>query len=699
MTSPNKTKAASRLRHLLLGLGGIACVALIAYGGYVIDREIGQEGQHNALTDELASLAREVAIAARSTASGDQQAFDLLKEKSSAFEERLSRVDSVQLNEQLSLVDLNWQPVKRATQTLAEAAPRAVFVHEIESELSGNVRPMQRELSSVVELLKQRQVSSDTLVAAQKAPWLLERMSSNVNKILAGVEDNQVAADEFRTDAGDFVRIVQGLTRGDELTGIQKAANPEAIESLSKAYRLFSPISNSLDRIVGAAADLRQAAAARASIEENSIALNTSIAELQTAVNSVAAGRLYGAGNLVALFVAPALLALCLLLAMFFGQRRRESRASSGFGEINAALARLGRGDLSVEAAEDNPVTGELARALNNAAREQCGMVTRVRTPFESAVAAIDGIRNSARAQVQKGRELTRSVVESTETATEMVRTSEGIKAATGRASETSDRNSRKVAQGYELTKDMSRASAAVRESVQETSKSAKRQSELIQSVTAAAEYIQALNTKISVVAINTRIEAEKAGEYGRPFLGIAESIAELLREAEEEGRKIITEVRMLQNMSADNLSSMETTVGTVVTILGYIERLDSSLEEINAGSTAISEIISAVDQSAGQSAANALMMSNSMAQIRDRNIEISELHDSAQKGVASLQASIREAARGLGEFRVGGDSLYDSGASGGEVEDLDSFRSVARVYREEEVSDPVSEEQKRAIS
>ena len=86
----------------------------------------------------------------------------------------------------------------------------------------------------------------------------------------------------------------------------------------------------------------------------------------------------------------------------------------------------------------------------------------------------------------------------------------------TAEAARTSERNRQRVAQGYELTKDMSKASADVRESVQETSKSAKRQGELIQSVTNAAEYIQALNTKISVVAINTRIEAEKAGEHGR---------------------------------------------------------------------------------------------------------------------------------------------------------------------------------------
>lgn len=698
MTNP-LTANASRLRHLCLGLGALACIAVIGYGLNVINREVGHEGQYNALTDELAGLAREVAIAARATADGEEQAFIQLKEKSTAFEQRLGQVASPELNEQLSLVDLNWQPIKRATQALAEATPRAVFLHGIDRELAENVRPMQRELNSVVALLQRGPASSDTLVAAQKAPWLLERLSGNVGRILAGVESNQVAADEFRSDAGDFVRIVQGLTRGDELTGIQKVANPEAIELLSKAYRLFSPIANSVDRIAGSADDLRQAAAARASIDENSIALNTAIAGLHTAVNSLAAGRLYATGNLLGLFVAPALLALCLLVAMFLGQRYRDRNAATGLSHITGALSRLGQGDLTIEAEEDNPVTGEVARSLNTAARQQCNLVREVRTPFEAAVAAIDGIRNSARAQVQKGRELTRSVVESTETATEMVRTSEGIKAATARASETSDRNCRKVAQGYELTKDMSRASAAVRESVQETSKSAKRQSELIQSVTAAAEYIQALNTKISVVAINTRIEAEKAGEYGRPFLGIAESIAELLREAEEEGRKIITEVRMLQNMSADNLSSMETTVGTVVTILGYIERLDSSLEEINAGSTAISEIISAVDQSAGQSAANALLMSSSMTEIRDRNIEISDLNETAQKGVTALQASIRDAARGLGAFRVDAGAVYAPAENTGEVEDLDRFRVATQSHQEDEVAEPAEEAQKRAIS
>jgi len=355
----------------------------------------------------------------------------------------------------------------------------------------------------------------------------------------------------------------------------------------------------------------------------------------------------------MALFGAPAVLAVGLLVVMYRGQRRRVLYTEEGVAEINSALVKIAEGDLTVAVPEDNSVTQDIAREINISTKRQRELIRNIRTPFRVSVDEIGNIGQTASDQVAKGRELTRSVVESTTAATEMVRTSEEIKSSTAEAARTSERNSARVARGYELTKDMSKASADVRESVQETSKSAKRQGELIQSVTTAAEYIQALNTKISVVAINTRIEAEKAGEHGRPFLGIAEAIGDLLREAEEEGRKIISEVRMLQNMSADNLNSMENTVGTVVTILEYIDRLDSSLEDINEGSAAITAIVTSVDEAAGKSADSAQYMNNSMAEIRKRNLEISEFSEYTQGGVGNLQKSMHDVAENLSQFKI----------------------------------------------
>lgn len=678
--------SAPMLRMILVSLGIVLCLGAVAYSFFLIEEESGQESHYKAVAGDLSQLARDIAITARETEQGAESSFADLKEQVVSFEAQMALLQAPELVEQVSMVDLSWQPVKRSAQAIVESAPRVVFVQSAAKEMNKNLRPMQLEFTRVVDSLSNQSVSKETIIAAQKAPWLIERITRNVDRTLAGGADSQQAADQFRSDTADFIRIIEALTRGDKLTGIEKVSNSNAIESMSNAFRMFSVASTSADRIADASLELRLTANARDSIADSSAALNEAITALIPAIDRLAVNRLYDQGTLLALFVAPGVLAVVLLVVMFSGQRRRDSRNAKGVAEINGVLEKLSQGDMTGTVAEDSSLTGEIAQSLNAATQRQSELIRNVRTPFELTVDEINSIGVTARAQVEKGRELTQSVVESTETATVMVRTSEEIKTSTAEASRTSDRNCQQVTRGYELTKDMSKASVDVRESVQETSKSAKRQGELIQSVTAAAEYIQALNTKISVVAINTRIEAEKAGEYGRPFLGIAESIADLLREAEEEGRKIISEVRMLQNMSADNLASMETTVGTVVTILEYIDKLDSSLEDINAGSDAISGIIRNVDEAAGKSAVSALHMSSSMAEIRGRNQEITELNDSTQIDVSNLQKSVRDAAYGLGQFRIEGDGAYQQG-SAVEVEELDSIRAPSQVYREEEMS------------
>jgi twitching motility protein PilJ len=387
-------------------------------------------------------------------------------------------------------------------------------------------------------------------------------------------------------------------------------------------------------------------------------------------------------GTLVAMFGAPGVLVVALLA--YREQRRRVEYTERGVAEINSVLVKIAEGDLTVRVPEDNAVTRDIAREINASTQRQRELIRNIKIPFKVSTEGITKIGAIAEGQVEKGRELTRSVVESTTAATEMVRTSEEIKKSTAEAARTSERNRQRVAQGYELTKDMSKASVDVRESVQETSKSAKRQGELIQSVTAAAEYIQALNTKISVVAINTRIEAEKAGEHGRPFMGIAEAIGDLMREAEEEGRKIISQVRMLQNLSADNLSSMENTVGTVVTILEYIDKLDSSLEEINAGSSAITKIITSVDDAAGQSATTARHMNSSMDAIRERNLDISEYSESTQTGVSSLKESMRDVADSLSQFKI--EEVSEAERTMAAIEDLKKMQSARKIYREDEM-------------
>lgn len=664
---------------------GIAlCLAGIAYGYFSARTAAGQQSEMQLVAGEMGQLSRQISETARVSAQGNEKLFPVLQSRVAKFDQGLQIFQDDELAVPVDQVEKVWEPIRQSAQTIVKAGPRLSFVHGVSRELAANLPAMQKELGRVVDILKNdRSVSTSTLLAAQNTLWQSERISRNLDRILAGGAEGQLAADEFRSDAEAFMRSVEALTRGDKLTGIDRVADSRAIDAISTAFRHFSVVATSVDRIAESAGELQQAAEARADIAKASGELLQAVTSLERAVEQQSLSLIADGKTVMSLVVAPTVMSICLLVGVLGAWHRRSKKLAAGVASINSALAQIGEGKLTVTVDEDIAPTAEIAAQLNETVKSQRELIRDIRAPFQRSAEEINRIGITTRGQVEKGRELTKSVIESTTAATEMVRTSEEIKSSTEEAARTSERNSKEVARGYELTKDMSKASVDVRESLQETSKSAKRQGELIQSVTAAAEYIQALNTKISVVAINTRIEAEKAGEYGRPFLGIADSIADLLREAEGEGRKIISEVRTLQNMSAENLSSMENTVGTVVTILEYIEKLDSALEEINAGSSAISSIIRSVDDAAAKSAVNALHMNNSMAEIRQHNTAIDKFSESTQGGVTRLQMSMRDVSRSLEQFRVDGMSGKDSAQRKlADVEELGRMQA-GQVYKE----------------
>jgi twitching motility protein PilJ len=680
----NNSKIKSRVCIRSMFFGVLACIASTAHGAAADMGTIDVQSRN--AVDEMQLISTKIETSAWKSSGGNESSFKDLALGVEEFDQQKGVIDSALLADQLSRVDIAWQPIKRAAQTLVDAAPDLVFAQGVAQKYNRDMDIMQREFSAVARIVRDQDYGAATDAVAQQNLWLNERINRNVNRIVAGESDSENIANEVLADSASLLGNINILNKGDAQRGITKMEDRIAVEALSSASRRFAILSGSIEKVAGSAGELREAAAARNTIQESAAALQASLKGLKSAAGNLSVSGQEGGNMLSTVLGGLVILAIVLLLVQFVIQRKRAMQMKQGVAEIKSALHEMSEGDLTVHVSEDNTAIVDIARQINLSARRQRELIQNIHGPFEQSVDEINKIGISARGLVEKGKELTQSVGESITAATEMVRTSEEIKKSTGEAARTSDRNCQEVAQGYGLTKDMSKASVDVRESVQETSKSAKRQGELIQSVTAAAEYIQALNTKISVVAINTRIEAEKAGEYGRPFLGIAEAIADLLREAGDEGRKIISEVRMLQNMSAENLSSMENTVGTVVTILEYIERLDSSLEEINSGSAAISSIIQSVDDAAGQSAVSALHMNSSMTQIRERNIEIGKFSESTRMGVGRLQRAMRDASESLGKFKAGSAAAHADDAST-EPDELEPIGVAPRVYREEDMS------------
>lgn len=309
-------------------------------------------------------------------------------------------------------------------------------------------------------------------------------------------------------------------------------------------------------------------------------------------------------------------------------------------GDLTASLPATLQGDL-------------LASALEDTLRGQRELLRGVRQPFEGLVGELYRIGKQNRSQVTLAAQVSRQLQEGLVLQGESRRGVETLLDSARRAGEVGQGHHQGVRRGHNLVRDMSRSAGELRQSLQETSKTAKRQGELIQSVTSAAEYIQGLNTRVSVVAINTRIEAERAGEQGRPLLGIAEALGELLRESESEGRRITGEIRMLQNLSAESMSSLETTVSSVVTILEFVDRLDTTLEQTAQSAAELQQLLSQLQDSAAATSRNLRQLDNGLGELVGQGGEMTEQSEQLRQGVTSLQQNLSTLGRALSRLRL----------------------------------------------
>lgn len=219
---------------IVMTLGILGCLGGVIYTFYMIQQETGQEGDHRSAAQHMRLLSQQIASNARDSAQGDSSSFEALNTHVGNFTMELSQMQSVGLEAELNLVKERWTPVVESARTLIGAGERVAFLRSVSQELEKNIKPVQSKFAEVVDILRDESVSSETIVAAQKTLWLTERIARNVEKILAGGEDSQAAADEFRSDAVDFDRIVDALNNGSRVMGVDRFAT-------STPLSLFAP--------------------------------------------------------------------------------------------------------------------------------------------------------------------------------------------------------------------------------------------------------------------------------------------------------------------------------------------------------------------------------------------------------------------------------------------------------------------------
>ena len=135
----------------------------------------------------------------------------------------------------------------------------------------------------------------------------------------------------------------------------------------------------------------------------------------------------------------------------------------------------------------------------------------------------------------------------------------------------------------------------SLRTAVNETAEKMQRLGQSSQKISQVVSFIEEITLKTNVLAINASAEADRAGEYGRGFIIIAEQVGTLAKQSAEAIKEIAGIVSAIQAETKEVAQAMASSNREVVESARLVEVSKNSLEQVLEKSQTINQLMGSI--------------------------------------------------------------------------------------------------------
>jgi twitching motility protein PilJ len=310
-------------------------------------------------------------------------------------------------------------------------------------------------------------------------------------------------------------------------------------------------------------------------------------------------------------------------------------------------------GDLTKEAEVTADMTGAIADSFNYMIDQLRKIISNVQSATIEVSTAATQIQASAvhlagGADNQAG-QITGTSVALEEMAASIRQVSESAANSTGVAQQALQT----ARQGNQAVKNTIDGMGRIRDQAQETAKRIKRLGETTQEIGQIVQLIDDIADRTSILALNASIQAAAAGDAGRGFAVVAEEVERLAVRSTEATKKITTLVRSVQGETNEAVAAMEKSIQEVVSGSKVAAQAGQSLNDIEAVSMKLAELIQSISLAAKQQARGSDELSRSMTGISQITQQTAAGTKQTAESVDSLAQLADELRESVSRFRL----------------------------------------------
>ncbi|NLY58044.1 MAG: chemotaxis protein [Gammaproteobacteria bacterium] len=618
---------------------------------------------------ELRVLSQQISKSATEAATGTREAFPLLLQARNDYEERWRYLTDGRdetglpptpgaLSEQLERARADWDKVRTNADAILSSQNTVLSLHEVAAQLSDTVPQLQVEYEEVVDVLIDSGAGPHQVSMAQRQSLLAERILGSVNRVLTGDADAVMAADSFGRDAALFGRVLEGMLQGNDVLGITRVTDLDAVGRLEEIADLFSYVSDSVEQILLTSPELYQVRTAANNIFTDSQVLLDNVSDLSQAFEQRSSGRWLNTlfGYLLGIIALGSILLIGLQMTRETRQRLTETAATN---ERNQAailrlldeIADLADGDLTAEATVTEDFTGAIADSINYSIDQLRALVQTINETALQVASAAQETQGTAMHLAEASEHQAQEIAGASAAVNEMAVSIDQVSANAAESAAVAERSVAIANKGNEVVQSTIIGMDTIREQIQDTSKRIKRLGESSQEIGDIVSLINDIADQTNILALNAAIQAAMAGDAGRGFAVVADEVQRLAERSSAATKQIEALVKTIQTDTNEAVISMEQTTSEVVSGARLTQDAGVALEEIEKVSTSLAALIQNISNAARQQASSAGHISNTMNVIQEITSQTSAGTTTTARSIgelATLAESMRQSVDGF---------------------------------------------------
>ena len=626
------TGKGSPFRTLIIILG-MACILVGTYSAIEVSSQVKNDQSNVQSIANLRVNALRITQLAEDASAANEDAFDALSNLNSQMIQAWRRLqkrlyDQGEISRpQIQSVADSWGGVSDKLQLLGDNRETVLFVSRVARELNAKLPLVQDNSGQVVDVLITQSAPAGQIAIAQEQLWLVERIGRNIDKMISGSGDANVAADQFKSDSNVFRDTLDSMKNGNFILGITKVTDKEAIASIDQIQESFDVVANDIDRIYESADDLSVARSSAASLLGDVPALLTKFDTLDNTVVDLNTSGKRIFNNLTTLMAVAGFFAALVMLGFInFRTTRRNLLESEQIKDKNQQailrllddISDLADGDLTVEATVTEDFTGTIADSINFAIAELRSLVENVASSSVKVTSSADATRATSLQLAESAEHQAQEIAGASAAINEMAITIDQVSSNSAESAAVAERSVSIAKNGALLVRNTIDGMDTIREQIQDTAKRIKRLGESSQEIGDIVSLINEIADQTNILALNAAIQAAMAGEAGRGFAVVADEVQRLAERSATATKQIAGLVKTIQTDTNEAVSSMEQTTAEVVKGAELANSAGTALEEIETVSTNLAELIQDISEAAKHQATTSAHISNTMNVIQE---------------------------------------------------------------------------------